>query len=318
MIPRRSSLKILVLISAVIVAGCSRDMSVLATVGDTEVTVSEFESSKNSIASSLDPAQQKSQILNTLIDRKVQLHLSRQAGYEQDPEIVHAIENLLIAKLRQNELNSIINAVTVSDADVDAYYQKNIKKYTSSAMIRGAMIFLALPSNADNEIRLKVQNQANNILTLAKTQPASVKGFGSLAQKHSQDQATRYVGGDMGWLSTKEKIVAIAPQNPILMNALQQLNNKGDLSQVITTSDGLYLLKLVDSKPALIKPLSVVASNIKQRLLHNNQQQAEADWLQGLRHSVTPLEIHNKALSLVNLPTKGKKNNLPRPPELPY
>ena len=312
---------------ASLLVGCGSDKNspessslnqiVIANIGSEQLFASELAARLEKRNSGVAPELLKQQVLDELIDRKVQVFAAKEAGYASDPEIISAIENLLITKLRQQHLKDIIAAVAVSDAEVATYYQDNEQKYTTPPMVRGAMIRLDLPFNATDEARAKVYGQAEMILALAQTQPPSVAGFGALAARYSEDQASRYSGGDMGWVSTAPSIADSQGHNKILLDALTQLKNKGDLAPIVNTKEAVYLLKLLDKKPEQKQPLSLVASNIKQRLLRQKQQQAELDWVQSLRASVTPLNINQKALALINLAANTNTTPDQRPPSLP-
>lgn len=291
--------------------------TIVAVIADETITADELEKRLIGRIAGADPLQAKRNALEELLDRKAQLIAAKSAGYASDPEIASAIENLLITKLRQQHLKDIIAAVAVSDAEVATYYQDNEQKYTTPPMVRGAMIRLDLPFNATDEARAKVYGQAEMILAMAQTQPPSVNGFGALAARYSEDQASRYSGGDMGWVSTAPSIAGTQGHNKILLDALTQLQNKGDLAPIVNTKEAVYLLKLLDKKPEQKQPLSFVASNIKQRLLRQKQQQAELEWLSSIRQSIGLVSINQENLASVELPVMANAKPDPRPPNLP-
>ncbi len=113
--------------------------------------------------------------------------------------------------------------------------------------------------------------------------------FGELARLHSEDQPTRYRGGDCGWVSRDRPIFRWPPK---VLDAMFALQTPGELSPVIEAEDGCYLIKLIDAKPAQITALGEVREAIEKRLTQQAVEQRQADFnreaLAGLRVELHP------------------------------
>ncbi|MCK5335740.1 MAG: peptidyl-prolyl cis-trans isomerase [Gammaproteobacteria bacterium] len=297
----------------------SGDSSIVATVAQQPISVSELKSRmiqrSGGMTQYFSSYENKKVLLHEMIDRELQIVSAKQAGYEKDPEIISAFENILIKKFRSDHLEIILKEVTIDNYEIQNYYQSNIKKYTMPAKVRVAIIHLKLSSLASKEKQAEVKIKAEAIYKLAKTLPESVKGFGSLAAKYSEDQATRYIGGDIGWL-IKGKAYNNIDYN--ILQSIEALKNKNELAPVIKAKDGFYLVKLIEEKPQQQQPLKRVEQSIRQVLHRQKSKTAEADWLQSLKNRVTPIIINHTVLESVEPPpsTKQLRDEM-HPPELP-
>jgi parvulin-like peptidyl-prolyl isomerase len=241
--------------------------------------------------------QQKQLVLNEMIAREVQVIAAMRAGYNTDPKIIAAFENLMVAKLRNNQLDQLLNEVNVTDNEIAAYYQDNIARYTTPAMTRFAMIQLALSPQASPEKYASVKTTAEEVYSLAKTLPDSINGFGSLAAKYSEHQASRYSGGDVGWLTSGNQ----GQFDAVIATALTQLTPEAKLSPLVRAIDGFYLLKLIDIKPEHQKLLAQVSGNINNLIAKNKRKQIESDWLLSLQELAAPLVINQQAMQGIDL-----------------
>jgi peptidyl-prolyl cis-trans isomerase C len=77
--------------------------------------------------------------------------------------------------------------------------------------------------------------------------PPGTVGFGPLAIDYSDDDATRYRGGDLGWLDTDPARYHIDPAALATGFALEE---RGQISSVIRGKDALYLVRVIDRRPA--------------------------------------------------------------------
>lgn len=284
---------------------------VVARVVDTPITADQFENYMRQRASASNAMDIKRQLLDELIQREAQIAMARKLGYENDPDVVRALENALIARLREEQLTSGLDTVEVTDQEVTDYYQSNLARYSTPAQKRIAIIKLDLAPGASAEDVTEVTARASRIHEMALTQPSSVRGFGSLAAKYSYDQSSRYVGGDIGWYSG-----AAQGLDPALRAQLRELKTAGQIAPVIRGTEALYLLKLIDRREEHITPQEVVAGNVRVQLLRAKQQAAERNWIQAVVEQATPTVVNDSALSRITV-SAPEQVAVARPPELP-
>ncbi|WP_448511887.1 peptidylprolyl isomerase [Photorhabdus laumondii] len=148
-----------------------------------------------------------------------------------------ASEEVKISYIKMDAVDEM-NKVSATSADVDAYYEHNLKRYTQPEQKKYSLIQLATESEART-----VFDELN-------------KGadFGKLATKKSTDKFSAKNHGEIGWM-----------EEDALPEELKQANlkEKGQISSVIKVPNGFAIFHLDDVKPQIIKPLSEVRSEIE-------------------------------------------------------
>jgi parvulin-like peptidyl-prolyl isomerase len=153
---------------------------------------------------------------------------------------------------------AVTKKVTVSDADIQAYYDKNPTKYQQPA---------------SREVRhILVKNEA-----LAQKLHDQIQGgadFATLAKKYTQDQASKADGGKF----TAFKGRTVAPFDEFVFSA-----KTGELSEPIKTEFGWHIIEVLSAvKPATTTPLADVKDEIQTTVLQTKQNAAVKAWIAAL------------------------------------
>ena len=280
------------------------DPDLVATVGPRQIRVADV---ARELARRGGPHPDKvdtSALLDEMIEREVLIGKSLQAGLDKDPGFVREWQNLLIGRLRGQELEPRLAKATVSDDEVRAYYEQNRARYTQPAKRRLAIDFVATHAKMNNDERARCQvriGDARQKALLPAGAPAA-KGFGALAIEYSEDQATRYKGGDIGWVEAGREKYA---WDAAVVAAGFSLAKVGDVSEAVRTERGLYLVRLMDMRDATVTPLERVAEQVRHSLLLEKRRQTEQAFLDEARAG-TAIAVFRDALARV-----------PRPPPAP-
>ncbi len=192
----------------------------------------------------------------------------------------------------------MIASVTVTPAEVDAFYKKNIARYSHAeqrdvkyliadlARIRGMM------NPSDTELRARYDATRENwksgesvradhiLVKLAQTatpaEDAAAKSkaqgllnqlrggadFATLAKKSSDDPGSATRGGDLGFLTREQLVPEFA--NPAFSLPI------GQLSDLVKTSYGYHIIKVVEKRPAGYKPFEDVKDQIRSQIVEQN------------------------------------------------
>jgi foldase protein PrsA len=153
---------------------------------------------------------------------------------------------------------AVTKKVTVTDADIQAYYDKNPTKYQQPA---------------SREVRhILVKNEA-----LAQKLHDQIQGgadFAKLAKKYTQDTASKAAGGKF----TAFKGRTVAPFDQFVFSA-----KTGELSEPIKTEFGWHIVEVLSAvKPATTTPLADVKDEIQTTLLQTKQNAAVKAWIAAL------------------------------------
>lgn len=243
-------------------AGCRRPAAVVppetpavaavATVDGQPVTAADLEAELARV-SAHGSTVNGTRVLEDYLYRQSLVARARRAGLDRDPSVRRGFENLLIARLKETELEPQFTNPPANTAPTTS-------GRTATADLGGSEVRLAL-------LRLKVSSKAGSnrwdeartrlleARELARKLPTGTLGFGTLAMGYSDDDATRYRSGDLGWLE------ADPTRHRWDTNAFAAglaLAEPGDISEPIRGNDGIYLVRLIarrrrarESEPSL-------------------------------------------------------------------
>ncbi len=293
------------LFCAALLSGCKKPVphDVIARVGDREIRVEEFAAElrerQGASPVKLDPRR----LLDESVEREIFVQTARHSGLESDREIRELIRDILVAKLKERVLTPQLEAATVSDAEVAAAYEKSRVEFTTPERVHLAVLFQEAPAGADAVGRQRLG------AAQSRAQPVSnsrVESFGALAVEFSQDQETRYRGGDIGWVERGRHPQRI---DDAVIEVGFALPAAGAMSDVIWGKNGVYLVKLIERRAPAAAPLASVEPAIRARLLREKREKIESAYLEKVRAAV-PVELHPELL-----PASAASTDLP--PKLP-
>ena len=135
------------------------------------------------------------------------------------------------------DLESIKKGITVSEADLKAYYDQNALRLSSSEERRASHILIASPKGAPEAERQKSKTTIIELLAMVKKSPDL---FADLARKNSQDPASAPTGGDLDFFARGAMVKPFAD--------VAFAMKKGDISDVVETEFGYHIIKLTDIK----------------------------------------------------------------------
>ena len=122
-------------------------------------------------------------------------------------------------------------------------------------------------------------------------------GFGQVAAQYSDDQVSRYRGGDIGWLDEGN----FSYRWPKAVLEAGYALEKGAHSPVIETDSGLFVVMKTDSRDESSSSFEEVKSSLRRELLAKKRAEIEAAFLKETRE-ITGAEIHTDVLATVNVP----------------
>lgn len=239
------------------------------------------------------------QLLADMIDRKLQLDAAKRAGMDvTDKELADAItdimkrnsmdtkqfeealakEGLTLEQYRtelreQMTLSRMVGkyvraGIAVDDAEVRAYYDRNLKSYTLPEEVRLRQIYFPLPDNATPPQVAAVKAQAQAVYERAK------KGddFLRLVREHSQ--GTSSPDGDLGFMERENMQSEIEEAERGL--------KPGELAGPILCNGGFHIIRLEEVRTP-VKPFEKVKDEIMNSLYQQKMANTYRTWLQSLR-----------------------------------
>ena len=155
--------------------------------------------------------------------------------------------------------NEVTGDVKVSDQDVQAYYNKNKRQYTSQET---------------RDVRhVLVKNKA-----LADRLHSRLRGgesFAAIARRYSQDPGTKAAGG---------RLTIARGQTEAPFDKAAFALRPGQLSRPVKTQFGYHIIQALTSvRPAKTTPFSQLKESIRQQLLQTRKTDAMTKWLSDTR-----------------------------------
>jgi peptidyl-prolyl cis-trans isomerase D len=159
------------------------------------------------------------------------------------------------------DVDQVRQQVTVPQSDIDAFYKQNIAQYSTPEQVAASHILMRIDEKDEAEVR----KQAEDIARRAK----SGEDFAALAKQFSQDESNNTTGGSLGEFG-RGTMVPEFEQAAFAMKP-------GEISDPIKTSFGFHIIKVEKNQPAATRPLAEVRSEIEEQLKWQiAQQQAES------------------------------------------
>jgi peptidyl-prolyl cis-trans isomerase D len=155
------------------------------------------------------------------------------------------------------------------------------------------------------EKQAELRRRAETVLGEARA-TADEAAFARIVARHSEDQATRYRGGDLGWL-----VQGSASADPAVVEALFALQQPGQFAPLVQGARGFYVAKLLEKREAGRKPLAEVKEAIRYQLSRQKAEQAERDFFAAMKQGLD-IHINHALLESISLP--AEKNAPPRMP----
>ena len=248
-------------IACAALTGCGSGKSVVAKVGKHVITKGEMEqriarmpayyqeSVKKNMEAYLDEVIVDLVLYDEALKRKLDKDKEMQQIFRE------AQKKILIARLIKDQIE---DKTSVSDKDIEDYYQQNQDRFMSEEKLRASHI-LVKDENLAMDILLRLQ---------------SGEDFQALAGQYSIDP-TSEKGGDIGYF-TRGQLV------PEFESACFKLK-AGEISGIVKTQFGFHIIKLTEMIPPAEIPLDKSKDTIKDELLKIKKRKAFNDFVQGLK-----------------------------------
>jgi peptidyl-prolyl cis-trans isomerase C len=175
--------------------------------------------------------------------------------------------DLVINRLMEAE---VAGATPATDAEAQAFYEKNPDKFQRGESVRASHILLLAGENADEAAKKKARAQIDELCKRAK----AGEDFAKLAKEHSQDGSAAG-GGDLDFFGRGRMV----PEFEKVAFSLKP----GEVSDVVTTQYGFHVIKVTDRKPASTVPLAEVSDRVKQFLTEQKKQERADSFIAGLK-----------------------------------
>jgi hypothetical protein len=205
------------------------------------------------------------------------LAAAREAGFAEHPQVTARFEEAMIALYLQEVLHTQLADLKVPDRELQAYLDEH-PVAQPEPLRRVAVIRKDLDSTDADAARATLLEAREELAELQ----LPIPHFGPLAQRYSDDRATRSRGGVLGYFAASRSPHDVIPQ-PV-HTAAWALAQPGDVSDIVESDDALYLVRFVD-QPELRQPdVNTQREAVRNRLLEDKRRAERARFLDDLEH----------------------------------
>jgi peptidyl-prolyl cis-trans isomerase D len=159
------------------------------------------------------------------------------------------------------DVDQVRQQVKVPENEIEAFYKQNIAQYSTPEQVAASHILLKTEGKDEEAVR----KQAEEVAKRAK----AGEDFAALAKQFSEDESNNTTGGSLGEFG-RGTMVPEFEQAAFAMKP-------GDVSDPVKTSFGFHIIKVEKNQPATTRPLAEVRAEIEEQLKWQKaQQEAES------------------------------------------
>ncbi|MDR2860463.1 MAG: peptidylprolyl isomerase [Elusimicrobiota bacterium] len=233
----KKTLFVLTVALVVSFSACAKKDPIVARVGKAKITQSNIESRLMNTAYQeyVDTPSGKKQFIDLIVRETIMIEAAKKSGINKEKSYKEAVDDFKQQQARQFEeykdnllvelyFRTIQNEITISDADIQAYYNVHKEDFDAPIAYTVRHIF-----TADRETAEKAYNE------IQKNVP-----FEKVVSEYSQDAASVQNGGLIGPFKKGE----VVPEFENVALALKQ----GEVSNIVETSYGYYIIYKVSQR----------------------------------------------------------------------
>ncbi len=258
--------------------------------------------------------EQRKSLLTFLINQEVMFKQALDKGIADDPALKSLYKKAVIDRYLELELKPLLAKAKVSPLDVQKYFENNKKTYEKPARRRAAIIFVQTSIKDSAETLAAKKEKIEEAYAKISDIDMNIKHFGQLAKAYSDDRNSRYQGGVIGWLinhpARKYK------WDDQVIKTLFSLEKDGDVSPIIETDEGFYIVRLVSAEKQQARDLARVEKGIKNSLMQKKKKQIKEEFIVSLINSAD-ININKELLASIEPLSKAALKNKKKPPALP-
>ena len=222
--------------------------------------------------------------------RRTVLGEARQSNLEKRANVAIAMERAREQVLIENYLNARAEPDTAypSAAEIQSAYDKNLAQFQVPALIRLAQILIRLPENPPAaEVK-----RAEGILREVSQKLGGGGDFAALARQYSQDEGSKDKGGELDWIPESSLSQLIREEAAAL--------KPGGVSRALKTAFGWQIVKVLERRPAAVRPLAEVRDAIIKGLRDARLQENRQRLIDALNQRSPPV-IDDKVLKEIRV-----------------
>ncbi len=170
-------------------------------------------------------------------------------------------DNLVFTKVKQKKQQDFISKSTVSDEEIENFYNNNKSQFKINDEVNLKHIFFDKSNDSIKDLKKYTNDLYNAII--------SGKSFEKVTEELKSVDGIKVV--DLGWVDTTQLARNIR-------EAVTGLK-KNAVTKPVETEDGYHILKVVDVKKGQLQPLNEIKEKVRIKIIEEKVEKMWNEWL---------------------------------------
>jgi peptidyl-prolyl cis-trans isomerase D len=164
------------------------------------------------------------------------------------------------------DIESLRQSITLNEQDLKSYYEQNLQRLSSKEERRASHILITAAKDSPEAEKKIARAKAEELLKLVKAKPAS---FADVARKNSQDPGSAVKGGDLDFFGRGAMVKAFE-------DAAFSMKTS-DISDLVESEFGYHIIQLTDIKAAKAQSFESMRPSLEADLKKQQAQRKYAE-----------------------------------------
>ncbi len=173
------------------------------------------------------------------------------------------------------DIESLRQSITLNEQDLKSYYEQNLQRLSSKEERRASHILITAAKDSPEAEKKIARAKAEELLKLVKAKPAS---FADVARKNSQDPGSAVKGGDLDFFGRGAMVKAFEDSAFSL--------KKSDISDLVESEFGYHIIQLTDIKAAKAQSFESLRPSLEADLKKQQAQRKYAELAETFSNTV--------------------------------
>ena len=173
------------------------------------------------------------------------------------------------------DIESLRQSITLNEQDLKSYYEQNLQRLSSKEERRASHILITAAKDSPEAEKKIARAKAEELLKLVKAKPAS---FPDVARKNSQDPGSAVKGGDLDFFGRGAMVKAFE-------DAAFSMK-KSDISDLVESEFGYHIIQLTDIKAAKAQSFESLRPSLEADLKKQQAQRKYAELAETFSNTV--------------------------------
>ena len=173
------------------------------------------------------------------------------------------------------DIESLRQSITLNEQDLKSYYEQNLQRLSSKEERRASHILITAAKDSPEAEKKAARAKAEELLKLVKAKPAS---FADVARKNSQDPGSAVKGGDLDFFGRGAMVKAFE-------DAAFSMKTS-DISDLVESEFGYHIIQLTDIKAAKAQSFESMRPSLEADLKKQQAQRKYAELAETFSNTV--------------------------------